>query len=398
MSFIGSLFGQKGAAQADLQNPVTSAQANQSLAGVQGSIQQQQALLAALQGQGGLSNQANVFQQQQALANALQQQAAGQGPNPAQAQLAQATAANTANQAALMAGQRGTQANAGLIARQAAMQGAANQQNAAGQAATLGAQQQIAAQQQLAAQQQAMQNVAANQVGNQIGATSGLNQMNQNLYGTQLGQINSQNQAALGNAEMQNKNIQSQNELTGKVVGGLLGGAAAYATMGGAPTLAKLAKTQTVAGGPMDAGNVATGTQYAATGGMIKPMHEHLMSYFKNPQSFAEGGRVEPVNKQGTPNTGVSYNAQQEKEKKVPVVKHIVGAKASDPTTWWAEGGKVPGTPEVDHDSYENDKVPAMLSPGEIVLPLHVVNHKEAPKKAAEFVAAILAKQARKKQ
>lgn len=367
MSFIGSLFGQQGAAQANLQNPVTTQQANDSLSGVQSSIQQQQALLQALQNQGGLGNQSNVFQQQQALANQLQQQAMGQGPNPAQAQLAQATAANTANQAALMAGQRGTQANAGLIARQASMQGAANQQNAAGQAATLGAQQQIAAQNQLAAQQQAMQGVAANQVGNQIGATAGLNQMNQNLYGQQLGQISNQNQAALGNTDMQNQNIQSQNALTGQIIGAAIG-----------------------AGG-------AAMTQSKAEGGMIKPLHEHMASYFKNPQSFAEGGRVEPVNKQGTPNTAVSYQHVPASESKVPVVKHIVGAKASDPTTWWAEGGKVPGTPEVDHDSYQNDKVPAMLSPGEIVLPLHIVNHKQAPKKAAEFVAAILAKQGMKK-
>src|ERR1700679_261280 len=78
----------------------------------------------ALQGQNGLGNQSQVYGQLQGVAN-------GTGPNPAQAQLAQATGANTANQAALMAGQRGSAANVGLLARQAAQQGAANQQAAA---------------------------------------------------------------------------------------------------------------------------------------------------------------------------------------------------------------------------------------------------------------------------
>ena len=79
--------------------------------------QQQQNLLQALQNQGALQNQSNVY-------NQLQQVAQGQGPNPAQAMLNEATGTNVANQAALMVSARGAASNPGLIARQAAMQGA----------------------------------------------------------------------------------------------------------------------------------------------------------------------------------------------------------------------------------------------------------------------------------
>jgi len=56
------------------------------------------------------------------------------------------------------------------------------------------------------------------------------------------------------------------------------------------------------------------------------------------------------------------------------------------------KGGNVPGKPKVDHDSYSNDTVKAMLSPGEVVLPLHVMNSEDPASAAAEFVKAIVAK------
>lgn len=54
-----------------------------------------------------------------------------------------------------------------------------------------------------------------------------------------------------------------------------------------------------------------------------------------------------------------------------------------------AEGSPVPGKPAAKGDSLKNDKVKALLSPGEIVLPRSVTQSKDAPKKAAEFVAAM---------
>jgi len=50
---------------------------------------------------------------------------------------------------------------------------------------------------------------------------------------------------------------------------------------------------------------------------------------------------------------------------------------------------------EVKGDSLKNDKVPAMLSEGEIVLPRHITMSDRAPEKAAAFVAATLAKRQR---
>lgn len=53
----------------------------------------------------------------------------------------------------------------------------------------------------------------------------------------------------------------------------------------------------------------------------------------------------------------------------------------------FAEGGKVPGKAEVPGDSYANDKVPAMLSPGEIVVPR---SKSQDPDKAKEFIDHIM--------
>ncbi len=60
-------------------------------------------------------------------------------------------------------------------------------------------------------------------------------------------------------------------------------------------------------------------------------------------------------------------------------------AKASD-------GGAVPGRPSVFGDDEKNDTVPAMLSPGEIVIPR---SHSGSPEAAADFVRAVHAKHGR---
>jgi len=58
---------------------------------------------------------------------------------------------------------------------------------------------------------------------------------------------------------------------------------------------------------------------------------------------------------------------------------------------FFAEGGVVPGEAEVPGDSYSNDKVPAMLSPGEIVIPR---SKADDPDKAKEFVDKIMTEEA----
>jgi hypothetical protein len=57
-------------------------------------------------------------------------------------------------------------------------------------------------------------------------------------------------------------------------------------------------------------------------------------------------------------------------------------------------GGHVPGKASVSGNSIKNDTVPAVLSPGEIVVPR---THAQDPEKAKAFVAAVLAKKRMRK-
>jgi hypothetical protein len=210
MSFIGSALGagytsdytpDTAGQQSQLINPVSKEQAQTAMA-------KQQEFAIALQGQNGIANQNAAFQGYQGLAN-------GTGPNPAQAQLAQATQANVANQAALAAGQRGASQNVGMMARGAANQGANAQQQAAGQAATMSAQQQM----------QGLQGMAGIS-GQQIGQ---LGQAQQNFAQNALGSIGNYNQAIGGLYGSQNTSdtaIQLQNDKNKSgMFGGLLSGA-----------------------------------------------------------------------------------------------------------------------------------------------------------------------------
>jgi hypothetical protein len=215
--------GFSGPDSANIKDPVSRDMLNQANNGVNSSLDQQNSLLAALQGQNGLANQSSVYNQYQNIAN-------GTGPNPAQAQLAQATGANTANQAALMAGQRGSSANTGLIARQAAMQGGANQQAAAGQAATMQANQSLGAIGQMGGIANAQ---AANQIG-QTNANAGARQAQQsNLFNANAGvnTANVANQSNINNVngQLANTQLQGQQAMVGGLMntigGGMLAGA-----------------------------------------------------------------------------------------------------------------------------------------------------------------------------
>lgn len=146
---------------------------------------------------------AQATDSQNLLTNQLTNQTMGVGPNPAQAALNQNTGQNIAQQAALAAGTRGAGTNAGLIASNAAQQGANIQQQAVGQGATLQAQQELAA-------QNALANLAAQQVGQASNAAS-------NESGAQLGEQGIlQNANAAENRESVNQqsNINTVNSQT----------------------------------------------------------------------------------------------------------------------------------------------------------------------------------------
>lgn len=221
-ALTGGVSGNSGAAginyqadQANITNPVSQAQIDNSVQGVTNQFTQQQNLLNALNGQNGIQNQSSVYGQLQGVAN-------GTGPNPAQAQLAQSTGANTANQAALMAGQRGASQNVGLIARQAAQQGASTQQQSAGQAATMQAQQSMGA-------LQGLGNLSTQMVGQQMGQQAQNAGFQQAQEGQMLGAQAAYNSAQVGSQQSVNQsnsmianNVASQQ---GKMVGNVMGGA-----------------------------------------------------------------------------------------------------------------------------------------------------------------------------
>jgi hypothetical protein len=314
------------------QNVVSPEQAAQAQANSQQVFQQQQALLAQLQGQNAVQNQSSVFQQQQNLANQLALNAAGQGaPSVAQAQLAQNTGQNVASQAALAAGVRGANANSGLIARQAGMTGATAQQQGIGQAATLGAQEQQMATQNLMNQQAQMAGLATNQVGQQANLLNSANSgalQNQGQILNTIGQQNAQNQ---------------QNTQWGAgILGGALNAAGpAMSVLGGGlmSAMAPAASNAGSAGALGSSGGVATQRMPFFSGGEVKAT---VAPVAKGPKSL--------------------------------FAQHL------------AQGGLVKG----DHPA--NDVVPAMLSPGEVVIPRSVMQSKDPAKAAQAFVQAVMAK------
>jgi hypothetical protein len=359
MGFVSSLLGTQVdpniVKDPSIQTPLTGEQLQASLVGAQSGVDQQQALVNAINAQGGLGNQSLVFQQQQALANQLGQQAQGQGPNPAQAALNQATGQNVQNQAALMASQRGANANAGLLARQAAQQGAGIQQQAAGQGAMMQAQQQLAAQQMLAQQQAAMGQMANTQVSNQMQGVQGLNQAAQGLSGQYMQGIQGQNQAQIGAANAVNQprtQIATENaRQAAAITGGILGGVAEAAPL------------------------------FLNEGGQVQGPRSNAGQHL----SWQGGNSAQQQQRAAQAQSGFMKAAQDN-----PVSKAIAWLSKSD-------GGMIGGKAQVAGDSIKNDTVPAMLSPGEIVIPREVVQSKDPVKGAAEFVRQVMAKKGLKK-
>lgn len=346
MSFIGSMLGigQGGqyapAAATNVINPVTGAQANTAYDQTQQGLAQQQAFLAALQGQNGVGNQSAVFNQLQGVAN-------GTGPNPAQAMLANATGQNAAQQGALMASQRGAGANPALLARQAAQQGGALQQQAAGQGAALQAQQSLGALNQLGG-------IANQQVGNQAGALNAYNSAAQGQQGQLLGSINNQNQVNAGQQANINNNNAGLAGINSSAVGGALSGLGSALSVG-AKALAA------------EGGEINTIGKEGYPGKSKAGMHLHGM---------AKGGKVPALVSPGERYLPPSEVKKVEQGKKSPM-------KA---------GEKIPGKPKYPGNDYRNDTTPKTLQEGGIVIPNEVLQSKNPEKAAHAFISAIIAR------
>lgn len=346
----------------------------------QSSLKQQQDFVNALNTQNGLSNQSNVFNQMQGTTGQLQDVANGTGPNPAMAALNQATGQNVANQAALMAGQRGAGANTGLIARQAAQQGGNLQQQAAGQGATMQAQQQLAGLNALQQQQAQMANLANTQVGQQQQGLSTYGQEASAQRGQLLGQQQSANQI---NAQMAQQNQGAKNQMIGNLMGaagtglGMMFGGPMGASIGGSMgSMFGGAKTQDMAA-PTQASTNEFGTMLAAEGGQVPITQIGPRSAYGKHIAMAKGGKVPALVSPGEVYLKPNEVKEVAKGKKHPM-----------------SGEKIPGEAKVKgaKNDYANDTVHKTLDEGGIVLPRSVTKSKDADKKAIEFVQAILAK------
>lgn len=339
---IGNALGlnnQFQAGSANIQAGTNAAQLNQSYLQNQQALAQAQALQQALAQQNALQNQNQVYNQLQGIVQ-------GTGPNPALAMLNQQTGQNVANQAALMAGQRGASANAGLIARQAAQQGAATQQQAVGQGATLEAQQQMNA-------INAAGNLANNQAGNLLAGTGQNINAQQNEQNILQGANTAFNNAGVGmqsNINTANAQTAAGNQSTvGKIFGGLASGVSSALGLGLA-----------------DGGEV-----YARGGNVCEGPHNcHVANYL-----MSKGGQVPAM-----VSPGEIYLSPENVEKVV--------TEGQNPMKI---GQKIGGKAKVKGDSKKNDTVEMTLEEGGVVIPRHVVN-KMSREKAELFVHKAIAK------
>lgn len=361
--------------------------------GVQQNLNNQQQLLNALQIQNGLANQTSVY-------GGLQQIAAGQGPNPAQNMLNQATGQNVANQAALMAGQRGANQNAGLIARQAAQQGASAQQQAAGQAATMQSQQELNALGQMGGMANTM---AANQIGqtnanvqsqlgeqqNLFNANAGMNQVNAGLIGA-----TAQQQAAIGGGGMQGLGSMMSALAEGGEVTDPQADSSAYKGQ------SRFGAFLSGMGNGVASGDGSQGSQNPLTAGMGalgKGIGTYIHNQNKkndNTDNDVTGDDIgdEPPVDNGMAKGGKVPALLSPGEKYLPPKEAKAAAEGKiDPIK---AGKTVPGKPKVKGavNSYKNDTVKATLEEGGIVIPRSVTQGANPHWEAMKFVRAHMAK------
>lgn len=315
-----------------------------------------QGFVNALNAQQGLQNQQSTYNQLQNIAN-------GTGPNPAQAMLNNSTGQNVAQQGALMAGQRGASANTGLMARQIANQGAQIQQNAIGQGAAMQANQSLNA-------INSMGGIAGQQVNQQMQGNQGFNQAAQGLQNNYFNANNNYNNANVGmQSNINNANVGMQSNINNVNAGIAQGNQTAQQNMVSGITNGA-GKALMMA----DGGEVIPGDP---TGGAMGPKSRLGQSMNSSDSS---GGGMGGGSMQGLQSL-MGSGAEGAAAMPIPLAKggSINGERVRE----------VPGKASVKGDSLKNDKVKALLSPGEIVIPRSIAQAPDAARKAALFVAAV---------
>lgn len=358
------------ASSANIQPGTNAAQLNTAYTGANNALNAQVGLTNTLtpQAQTGVNAQNTVLQNQLDIAR-------GAGPNPAQAQLAQATGTNVANEAALLAGQRGSNANVGLAGRNIGVAGAGTMQGAAGQAATLEAEQQIAAQNQAA-------QIANNQINQAQGATTNLNTAQQNEQNILQNANTAQNNAAVGmQSNINNVNSQNNRALLGGITSGI-GAVAGLLNEGGEVTphhgktkLDFIHKMTKMGMEHFDVGGQIQGNPLVAPA--AQPMQMPVAGY--SPVSSAGGPQVDSSSSDST-DLGKSFS---EGYKGTHKSGDLIGAPEELQASNFegvqaAHGGQIWDVHPSEHDKYISShvqnyfagggKVPALVSPGEVYL------------------------------
>lgn len=344
-----------------------------------------------------LSNLNSTYGNQGDLAKQLLAQSQGAGPNIANLQLQQATNQNNQQGAAAVASQRGM--NPALAARIIANQTATNNQNAAGQSGVLRAQQQLAAEQGL-----------ANVYGQQAG------EVNQN-YNTITGAQTAANNA---NAQIAQNNTNANSQVASGIIGGgaqmlssILGSAYGgevkspekhleelLISLGNKVKPKKLSSGGSPASGGNPLGNLGSTAQNAIDPALAQGQNLTGMFGMAGAGTQAEGPGAGATSMQGQDDTlfgGSSIGNSG--------VSGLTGAAESNPlsgmtgeglgkglTMIAAEGGEIPhyglgGLLKLAALFAQGGKVNAMISPGERVVPPHLVEAVRNGKLKASKVA-----------
>lgn len=294
---------------------------------------------------------------QQAFGQYLQGQLAGTGPSLANQQLKTALNQNVNQGAAQIGSIRGI--NPALAARQIMQNTAAATQNAEQQGAQNRIQEELNAQGQTGA--------LLGQEAGTVGTLGGI-QNTQNAQGLQ---------GAL-TAEQLNQQTQAQNAgQNASTAGGVLGG------IGAAIGLAKGGEVPAYAGG----GPVVEGSGVGAGPSLESvPVGDFKSGFNAITKAKATPTTPEEADTEVPDLSG--YGAVAGGQGEAPVASPLAmpedqGAQLA------ARGGRITGKAKVPGDSPSNDTVPAMLSPGEEVLPRSVTMSKHPGEKAKAFVEHI---------
>lgn len=317
--------------------------------------------------------------QQQGLIDQILQQGQGFGPNPALDQLRMTTDQNTRAAAGLIGSQHG---NPALGLRLASQNMAGANQQAAGQGALQAAQQQIAAQQ-----------LGGGLLGQQIGQQTqqgALNAQNQQQYaallaqqlgqqrGQDIQQSSAQGQAGLGLLGQRDQAQQNYQNMVNGVYSNMnnvnAGVAAQNAQTAGTYGQAGMAGISSALGSA-----ASGGTKPMNQGGMVNPFQNHVAqklagggtagSYMafqgQDPMSqfLGVGGNTDLNQSSSGLSSGLATKLHS-----LFASPQAMGDFNAAPAMA-SEGGKILGKAKVDADSLKNDNVPALLSPGEVVIP-----------------------------